>query len=169
MTENPSRRWRVSVSILSWLLMIQAALGIIVGLLSLMTLPGLEPAGFSEQLAPILDQAGSVVLAEVMGQTTLVTRVSIVANLLLLVGSIGLLLRKKWGWFTVVLVHLAGVLVSFIWVMPVLRQVLGLLDPSRAGLLSFVITALLTVVPGVIIAFLMLKPVVSQYQRIKHT
>jgi hypothetical protein len=100
-----------------------------------------------------------------MRQAALLNRVQTVGSLVLLAGSIGLLLRKKWGWYMVVVVHVAAAAAVFIWVMPMFKNLYSALDPRNAGAMALAMSVLGALAPAVVVAFLLLKPVVSQFER----
>ncbi|OYD17049.1 hypothetical protein CH330_01035 [candidate division WOR-3 bacterium JGI_Cruoil_03_51_56] len=150
------RRWHRSLSIIAWLLIIQSLIGVIMGFLGTMA--------FTIHSSPVFDSASMKVLEGLIEQTIFATKASIIINLVLLVGSIGLLLRQKWGWFIVMLAMIFVIFAGFIWIMPAIRQVLAVLQPDNAGFLSFIITALLAVVPAVFVVYLFSRRVISQFQ-----
>jgi hypothetical protein len=138
-------------------------MGAITGLLALVTTPHSGKA--SQDLAPFLDETGLGMLAGLFKQAAMIAWVSGVANLALLAGSVGLLARRKWGWYTVVFLHLATVVACFVWFLPFMYTILARLAPGRAGLASFAITFLLALAPGMVIAFLLAKPVLRQFEK----
>jgi hypothetical protein len=157
------RRWRVTLSFAAWTLIVQGALGAIIGLLALVTTP--RSGKTSQDLAPFLDGTGLEVLAGLFKQAAMIAWVSGAVSVVLLAGSVGLLARKKWGWYTVVLLHLGAIIACFVWFLPFIHTLLARIDPGRAGPESFAMTFLLALAPGVVIAFLLARPVVRQFEK----
>jgi hypothetical protein len=78
--------------------------------------------------------------------------------------GIGLLSRRKWGWYGAIIINLLEAAGMFVIGLPALEPVLRLLDPARAETLSIVIAVLLALVPASIVAFLLARPVVRQFE-----
>lgn len=91
----------------------------------------------------------------------LLSRIQTAASGFLLAGAIGLLLRRKWGWYLTVLTLSASVLAGLVWAMPVLSQLVCLLD-SDSGTLSAVLIVIASIPAVTIVALLMLRSVVEQ-------
>jgi hypothetical protein len=104
-------------------------------------------------------------LETLMRQTAFLNRIQTVGSLVLLAGSIGLLLRKKWGWYTVVAVHVVATVAVFIWIMPMFKTLYLALDPSNAGTMALVLSILSALAPVVVVAFLLAKPILSQFEK----
>jgi len=126
--------------------------------------PLADPGAMLNQLGPYVDRSSVAVFETLMRQTAFLNRIQTVGSLVLLAGSIGLLLRKKWGWYTVVAVHVAAVAAVFIWVMPMFENLYRALDPRSAGTMALAMTILGALAPAVVVVFLLLKPVVSQFE-----
>jgi hypothetical protein len=159
------RRWRITVTVAAWLLIAQSALAILAGLVGIMLAPLADPGAMLGQLGPYVDRSSAAAFGTLMRQAALLNRIQTVGSLVLLAGSIGLLLRKKWGWYTVIVVHVAAAAVVFIWVMPLLETLYRMLDPHNASMMAWVLSVLSALAPGVVVAFLLLRPVISQFQR----
>ena len=159
------RRWRITLTVAAWLLIAQSALAIISGLVGIVLAPIADPGAMLSQLGPLTDRSSTAMLETLMRQTAFLNRIQTVGSLVLLVGSIGLLLRKKWGWYAVVVVHVAAAAAVFIWVMPLFENLYRVLDPTNAGTMALVLTILSALAPAVVVAFLLAKPILSQFER----
>jgi hypothetical protein len=159
------RRWRLTLTVAAWLLIAQSALSVITGLVAIALAPIADPGTMLGQLGPLIDRSSIALLDTLMRQIAVVNRIQTVASLILLAGSVGLLLRKKWGWYTVVAVHVAAAVAVFIWVMPMFETLYRALDPSSAGTMALVMAILGALGPAGVVAFLLLRPVVSQFQQ----
>ena len=124
-----------------------------------------DPGAMLGQLGPLIDRSNISVLDTMLRQTAFLNRIQTVGSLGLLAGSIGLLLRKKWGWYTVVVVHVAAAAAVFIWVMPLFENLYRVLDPSNAGTMALLLSILSALAPGVVVAFLLARPILSQFDR----
>ena len=171
-TENPSagedktlRRWRITLTIAAWVLIVQSALTIIIGLLGMVLAPISNPGAMLGQLGPLMDRSSIAMLNVLMRQTAFLNRIQTIGSLVLLVGSIGLLLRKKWGWYIVVVVHVAATVAVFIWVMPMFETLYRVLDPHNASMMAWLLSILSALAPAVVVAFLLAKPIISQFTR----
>lgn len=100
-----------------------------------------------------------------MRQAAFLNEIQIVGSAILLAGSIGLLLRKKWGWYTVVVVNVAAAAAVFIWAMPMFENFYRALDPSHAGAMALLLSVLGALAPAVVVAFLVAKPILSQFEK----
>lgn len=163
--DRTTRRWRLTVTIGAWLLIVQAGYGIISGGLSIVLAPLYQPASLISQLGPLLDRAGTAVIADVMRQSLVAARIQLAASGLLLAGAIGLLGRKKWAWFVVTMLHLATAVVAVVWGQPLLERVLSVFDPAGATALSILLACCLAFAPAGVVVLLLLRPVVSQFER----
>jgi len=169
MTSSPGedktlRRWRITLTVGAWLLVIQSGSGAVFGLLSIMVAANFQWDTVLGQLGPLFSGANIAAVGQLTRQILVVNKIQIAANAVLVAGALGLLRRRKWGWFTVVVVHVAEVFASFVWAMPMMRTVVTILDPANAARTSLVMTALIAMIPASVVAFLMLKPVVSQFE-----
>jgi hypothetical protein len=160
------RRWRVTLSIGAWLLIVQAGSGVLFGLLSLGMTAGLRPDSILSQIGPLLGGLDPSALNRLLAQVTMLNWLGIGTNSLLLAGSIGLLLRRKWGWYSVVVLHLIETVAAVVWGSQMLRPVIALLDPSRADQLSLVLALTVALVPASVVAILLLKPITNQFERV---
>ncbi|MBN2464733.1 hypothetical protein JXD38_03800 [candidate division WOR-3 bacterium] len=158
------RRWRITVTVAAWLLIAQSALAILSGLAGIMLAPLADPGVMLGQLGPYVDRSSAAAFGTLMRQAALLNRIQTVGSLVLLAGSIGLLLRKKWGWYTVIVVHVAAAAAVFIWMMPMFENLYRALDPRSAGTMALAMSVLAALAPAVVVAFLLLRPVVSQFQ-----
>ncbi len=159
------RRWRIALTVTAWLLIVQSALAILSGLVGIMLAPLSDPGVMLSQLDPSFDRSSVAMLQNLMRQTAFLNRIQTVGSLALLVGSIGLLRRKRWDWYTAVVVHVAAAAAVFIWVMPMFKSLYSALDPRNAGLMALMLSVLGALAPAVVVAFLLLRPVISQFQR----
>jgi len=163
---NPSaKRWRITLTVAAWVLIVQSVLTIIIGLLGLVLSPIADPGAMLGQLGPMVDRSSIAMLETLMRQTAFLNRIQTVGSLVLLAGSIGLLLRKKWGWYMVVAVHVAATVAVFIWVMPMFEALYRVLDPRNAGTMALFLTILSALAPAVVAAFLLAKPIISQFEK----
>jgi hypothetical protein len=153
------------VTVAAWLLIAQSALAIISGLVGIVLAPIADPGVMLSQLGLFVDRSSVAVFEALMRQAAFLNRFQTVGSVVLLVGSVGLLLRKKWGWYTVVVVHAAATVAVFILVMPMFESLYRVLDPANARAMAFVMTVLGALAPAVVVAFLLLRPVVSQFEK----
>jgi hypothetical protein len=159
------RRWRIALTVAAWLLIAQSALAIISGLVGIVLAPIADPGAMLSQLGPLADRSSTAMLETLMRQAAFLNRIQTVGSLVLLAGSIGLLLRKKWGWYTVIVVHVAAAVAVFIWVMPMFKTLYLALDPRNAGTMALLLSILSALAPAVVIAFLLARPVISQFEK----
>ena len=159
------RRWRITLTIAAWVLIVQSALTIIIGLLGMVLAPISDPGAMLGQLGPLIDRSNISMLDTMLRQTAFLNRIQTVASVVLLAGSIGLLLRKKWGWYMVIAVHVAATVAVFIWVMPLFKTLYLALDPGNAGAMAWLLSILSALAPAVVVAFLLAKPIVCQFDR----
>lgn len=127
--------------------------------------PLADPRTMLGQLGPSVDRSSIAMFGTLMRQAAFLNRIQTVGSLVLLVGSIGLLLRKKWGWYTVVVVHVAAAAAVFIWVMPMFENLYRAVDPGHAGLMAMLLSILGALAPAVVVVFLLAKPILSQFER----
>jgi hypothetical protein len=159
------RRWRVTVTVGAWLLIAQSGLAILSGLAGIALAPISDPGAMLAQLDAYIDRSSIAAFATLMQQAALLNRIQTVGSLVLLAGSIGLLLRKKWGWYMVIVVHVAAMAAVFIWVMPMFENLYRALDPRSAGSMALAMTILAALAPAVVVVFLLLRPVAKQFER----
>jgi hypothetical protein len=159
------RRWRIALTVAAWLLIAQSALAVMTGLIGIVLAPIADPGATLGQLGPLADRSSIALLNTLMRQGAFLNRIQTVGSLVLLAGSIGLLLRKKWGWYTVVVVHVAVAAAVFIWVMPLFENLYRVLDPSNAGTMAVVLSILSALAPAVVVGFLLAKPILSQFEK----
>jgi len=127
--------------------------------------PLADPRAMLGQLGPFVDRSSIAMLETLMRQTAFLNRIQTVGSLALLVGSIGLLRRKKWGWYAVVVVHVVAAAAVFVWVMPMFEDLYRALDPRSAGTMALALSILSALAPAVVVAFLLARPILSQFQR----
>ncbi len=159
------RRWRITLTVAAWLLIAQSGLTFISGLVGMVLAPIADPRAMLGQLGPLADRSSIGILETLMRQTAFLNRIQSAGSLVLLGGSIGLLLRKKWGWYTVVVVHVAAAAAVFVWVMPLLENLYRVLDPGNAGTMALVLSVLSALAPAVVVAFLLMRPIVGQFEK----
>jgi len=159
------RRWRIAVTVTAWLLIVQSALAIFSGLVGIVLAPLADPEVMLSQLGSSVDRSSIAMFETLMRQTALLNRIQTVGSLALLVGSIGLLRRRKWGWYTVVVVHVVAAAAVFVWVMPMFEGLYRALDARNAGPMALMMSILGALAPAVVVAFLLLRPVASQFER----
>jgi hypothetical protein len=162
--DRDAKRWYWTVTIAGWLLAIEAASSLLMGI------AGRAMAG-SFSLESALAQAGLVprtvgagTLDAFTRQIMVATDVQIAANAVLVAGCIGLLLRRKWGWYTVTILHVAEAVVGFILGLPLVRSAVAVVAPEQAMTYGLLITILICLVPLSVVAFLMLAPVARQFE-----
>ncbi|MEO0080757.1 MAG: hypothetical protein ABIL25_00485 [candidate division WOR-3 bacterium] len=144
--DNAIRRWRLALTAFAWLLIVRSGLSLFSGFLLIPLATLLIGGGVAAQFRPLA--AAGVGHALVVG-----------------VGSVGLLRRRRWGWYVVVISQILEVGAAFAFAIPALKPVLMLLDPGRATVASFAIAGLVALVPASIAGFLMLEPVVAQFEQ----
>jgi hypothetical protein len=159
------RRWRISLTVAAWVLVVQSAVAVVLGLVGMALAPLADRGVMTGQFGTMLDRASLAMLDDLMRRTAQLNQIQTIGSLVLLVGSIGLLRRKKWGWYTVVAVHVSAAVAVFIWVMPMFETLYRALDPRSAGTMALVMAILGALGPAVVVAFLLLRPVVSQFQQ----
>jgi hypothetical protein len=163
--QDPSaKRWRLTLTVGAWLLIAQSGLSVLTGLVGIALAPIADPGAMLGQLGPVIDRSSIALFGTLMRQGAFLNRIQTVGSLILLVGSIGLLLRKKWGWYTVVVAHVAAGAAIFIWVMPMFETLYLALDPTNAGAMALFLSILSALAPAVVIAFLLSKPIISQFE-----
>jgi hypothetical protein len=161
------KRWRVTLTIFAWLYIVQSALGIATGLIGMASSSLIDPGTFTGQLGPLMDRSNIRMVNELMRSAVVINQIATAANVVLLLASIGVLLRRKWGWYSFVIFHVASVPATFIWGLPILQKILGMLDPTRAQSFSLLITFLLALIPVLVVGFLLSKGILVQFERPK--
>jgi hypothetical protein len=159
------RRWRITLTVAAWLLIAQSGLTLLSGLIGMVLAPIADPGAMLGQLGPLADRSSIAMLDTLMRQTASLNRIQTLGSLVLLAGSIGLLLRKKWGWYTVIVVHVVATVAVFIWVRPLFGTLYRVLDPTNAGTMALVLSILSALAPAVVVAFLLAKPILSQFEK----
>ena len=159
------RRWRITLTVAAWLLIAQSGFTFISGLIGMVLAPIADPGALLGQLGPMADRSSIAMLENLMRQTAFLNRIQTVGSLVLLAGSIGLLRRKKWGWYAVVVVHVVATVAVFIWVLPMFKTLYLTLDPGNAGMMALFLTVLTALAPAVVVAFLLAKPILNQFER----
>jgi hypothetical protein len=164
--QGQSRHWRSALTVFGWLLLLQAAVGLVFGVPSLMFRNILGPGdlardiGGSGQLVP-----GYEALPGLLGMLEVALWAGLGFNLALLVGAIGLLKRQKWGWYTTVVVHVLVAGGLFIFLPNAFESILAAAAPATSPLVPWLL-ALLAILPALtVVAFLLLGPVVRQFER----
>lgn len=147
-----------------WLLIIQCGAGFVSGLFSVALLSGSISGNLAALLGPLSQGTDLAAIDRLVSQLRVLNLVQIGLCGVVAAGAVGLLLRQKWGWYVTTGVHALEVPAALLFGIPALRPVLALLDSSRAGYLSVVISALIALIPGSIAGFMMLTPVVRQFE-----
>jgi hypothetical protein len=62
-------------------------------------------------------------------------------------------------------VHVVATVAVFIWVMPMFETLYRALDPGNAGVMALFLTILSALAPAVVVAFLLAKPILSQFEK----
>jgi len=166
-TAGAGRYWRISVTVLAWLTIIQAGLGFVGGLLSIPLAATFRPESLVQQLGPMYGGVDLSAIDALFTQLRLFNFIQVGANGAICIGAIGLLLRRNWGWYLTFALNLVQAVASVILGQPVLQKVLAVLDPTQAERLSFVMAVLIALIPISINLFLIAKPVISQFERSK--
>jgi hypothetical protein len=159
------KRWRSTVTLLAWLLIVQSALSLLTCLIGLAAAPLVAVPNLSGQLSGLMDRSATARLDELLRLVRTADYYLIIGNAALLAGSIGLLLRRKWGWYVTILVHGVAVLATLVWGTPVVTRVYAMLDPKSAGSYGLLTALLLALMPGIVVGFLLLRPVAAQFKR----
>ena len=164
-TAGAGRYWRIAVTVLAWLTIIQAGIGFVGGLLSIPLAAAFRPESLVQQLGPMFGGTNFSAIDALFAQLRLFNFIQIGANCVICAGAIGLLLRKKWGWYLTVALNLVQAGASVVLGQPLLQKVLTVLDPTQAARLSLVMAILIALIPMSIVAFLLSKSVISQFER----
>jgi len=158
------RRWRITLSVFAWLFIVQSGVGFVSGLLSIPLLATFRPESLAAQLGPLLTGTNLAAIDALYASLRTLNLAQVLLNAVVLTGAVGLVRRRRWGWYLTVVLNVLQAVATLVFGPPVLEQVLRLADPARAGELSWVIAILAALIPAVIVAFLMLKPVVDQFE-----
>ena len=164
-TAGARRYWRVAVTVLAWLTIIPAGIGFVGGLLSIPLAAAFRPESFVQQFGPMFGGTNFSAIDSLLAQFRLFNFVLVGLNCFICAGAIGLLLRKKWGWYLTVVLNLVQAGASVVLGQPLLRKVLTVLDPTQGEQLSFVLAILIALIPMSIVAFLLSKSVISQFEK----
>ncbi|MCX6842623.1 MAG: hypothetical protein NTX53_10120 [candidate division WOR-3 bacterium] len=164
-TAGASRYWRIAVTVFAWLTIVQAGLGFVGGLLAIPLAATFRPESLAPQLGPMLGGTDFSAIDSLFGQLRLFNFVQVVANCVICAGAIGLLLRRKWGWYLTVALNLVQAGASVLLGQPLLRKVLTVFDPTQAESFSYVMAVLIALIPISIVIFLVAKPVISQFEK----
>jgi hypothetical protein len=164
-TAGAVRYWRIAVTVFAWLAIAQAGIGFVGGLLSIPLAAAFRPESLVQQLGPMFGGTNFSAIDALFAQLRLLNLIQVGANGVICAGAIGLLLRKKWGWYLSVVLNLVQAVASIPLGQPLLERVLAVLDPTQAEFLSYVMAILIALIPVSIIAFLLAKPVISQFER----
>lgn len=159
------RRWQFALSLVAWLTLVQSAVGVGAGILGtlLLSSPGITP--YISSLAMLAD-APQLELFDMMArQLHLLVRLQIPVSILGLIGGVGLLRRRRWGWYSVALLNLGGTLACLFYVPHLLKPLLLLLDAKSGATAAWLCALLLLLVPLGMLIFLFLGPVVRQFDR----
>lgn len=159
-------RWRTAVTVVGWLLVIQAGFGVVGGAFELALKPMLVPSEVNLASIPDLDELmpGHRDLPPLVGALGAAIWAGLGFNLALLGAAIGFLRRQKWGWYGVVVVHILAAGGLFMFLPTVFGGVLAVAAPGASPLLPWALS-LLAVLPALaLIGFLLLDPVVRQFE-----
>ncbi len=158
------RRWRVTLTVFAWLFIVQAGVGLISSLLSIPLLAAFQPESLVSQLGPLMGGTNLAAIDSLLASLRTLNLAQVLLSAAVLAGAVGLLLRRKWGWYLTVVLNALQVCAALAFGPPVLEPVFCLLAPDRAGSLSWVVAILVALIPASIVAFLMLKPIVAQFE-----
>jgi hypothetical protein len=160
------RHWRSVLTVFAWLLILQSILGLVSSVLGLL-LQGLFVSGNigpglagAEELVP-----GYEALPGLVGLLAVMLWAGLAFNGALLVGGFGLLRRGKWGWYTVVVVHILAAGGLFVLLPTAFGGILAMFAPNASPLMPWLL-ALLAALPALaVVGFLLFGPVVRQFER----
>ncbi len=158
------RRWRVALTVFSWLFIIQSGVGFISSLLSIPLLATFRPESLAAQLGPFLSGANFAAIDALYANLRTLNLAQVLLSAGVLAGAIGLLLRHRWGWYLTVVLNALQAIAAVAFGPPVLGQVLSVVDPAMATRFSWVIAILIALIPTWLVVFLMLKPIVDQFE-----
>lgn len=164
MADAAARRWYWAVTIAGWMLAVEAASSLLLGIAGRALAGSLS---LESLLGPAATSSGTynlVALEALISQVYVATDIQVAANAVVIAGCVGLLLRKKWGWYTVTIMHVAETVVGFILGLPLVRSAVAIVSPEHAMTYGLLITVLVCLVPLSVVAFLMLRPVANQFE-----
>lgn len=160
-----SARWHSALSVFSWLLIIQSGLGFLLGLFSLAILKGFRAEDLAVRLGMLVETMDLTRIERFLVHLKGLQFAQIGLNGLVVVGAVGLWKRQKWGWYITTIRFGLEIPAILLGGSVALRPVLRLLSPSQADFLSLVIAFLLALIPASITGFLMLRPIVTQFEK----
>ncbi len=146
------------------MLAVQSGLGLVGALLSIPLASTFTPDSLLPRLGPMYGGVDLSVVTDLLGQLRLISILQALANGAICAGAVGLLLRKKWGWYLTVILNILQAAAAIPLGQPPVERMLALINPGQAVVLSYVIAGLVALIPASIAAFLMLKPVVRQFE-----
>ncbi|MFO7676461.1 MAG: hypothetical protein R6X12_09125 [bacterium] len=154
------------MTVVAWLLILQAGFGaagsgIEFALRPLLVPPearALDVPG-AEELVP-----GYRVLSPLVRLLEALIWAGLAFNAALLAGAVGLLRRRKWGWYAVVVLHILAAGGLFTVLPTAFGGVLGVAAPGASPFLPWLLSGLAVLPALVLIGFLLLDPVVGQFE-----
>lgn len=159
----PGRGWRVALTGVAVLLGLQAGAGALCAGLGLLLLPA--PAADATVL-PGAEEflPGGQLPGPMTGLLWVAVWVGLVLSLVLLMGAVGLLRRRKWGWYAVTVTQVLGAGGLFAVLPAVFGAFIELAAPGSWPLLPWALS-LLAVLPALgVVGFLLLGPVLRQFE-----
>jgi len=159
------KHWRSTVTLLAWLLIVQSALSLLTSLIGLATAPLTDIPNLSGQLGVLMDRSAIGQIEELMRLVRTANNYFIIYSVASLAGAIGLLLRRKWGWYATALINVATALATIVWGTPIVTRIYTMLDPKNGGPYGLLTAILLALMPAIFVGFLMLKPVIIQFEK----
>ena len=147
------------------MLAVQSGFGFLGALFSIPLASSFRPENLLPQLGPMFSGADLSAVTDLLGQLRTFSVIQVLANGAICAGAVGLLLRRKWGWYLTVILNVLQAAAAIPLGQPPVERILALLDPAQAGQLSYVIAGLVALIPASIAGFLLLKPVVGQFER----
>jgi hypothetical protein len=162
--DKTSRRWRITLTVVAWTFIVQAGTGALFGVISMLATGAFDPDAALRPYLTALPDLNLGALDHLLRQLVVVNKVQIVANVVMGVAGYGLLRRRKWGWYAMVILHLVEIVATFIWAMPMIQALLAILSPDMGDNFGLLVTILLALVPASIIAFFLARPIISQFE-----
>lgn len=159
------RRWRVTVTVGAWLLLVQSGFGALSALISIPLAATFRPESLMPQLGPLGAGIDLRPVDALFSQLRTLNYIQLAVNAIKLVAAAGLLKRQQWGWYAMVIIHLLETAGVFVFGLPALRPLIALADPAQAQSLSLVLAGLIALIPASVVAILLLKPVTSQFEQ----
>lgn len=159
------RHWRVALTVFGWLLLLQSALGLASGVLGLLARGLLASGGVGAGVAGAGELVpGFEALPGLVAMLDIALRAGLAFNAAQVAGAVGLLGRRKWGWYVTVIVHILVAGGLFVFLPTVFGSVLTVAAPNESPLMPWVLS-LLAVLPALaVVGFLLLTPVVGQFE-----